>query len=257
MDDLDPERRYGRAVASLEGEIAGAEYNPTRRRLRPFEGPWGAQVGRSITISPGQSEQLLRLEGSDRDVEVITVQVAPSLVLGNPPPSITVTPRLEVAWGTGAAQQEAMCDLARGCSLSLWGSAIDVTVVYPAGNGPTLKVVASAGYGSRAGMGGSAPQATLTDGPYTLAAVSPLISRIPPYARSAQLLVSDPDTLAGWGRVELSTSSDLAGYVVARQLLDADTYRQATPLPNFASVVRATVAGAGSCSAWILYELAL
>ncbi len=210
--------------------------------------------GGSVALSPGESGVLLKPSGALEEPQLITVHLSATLAGIDVLPGL-ITGRLgaRLLWGTGATSHEAWCDVARGLCLSLVASALDVGVYYVAGSGPRVEVHGSLSYGQRPSPT-YAPGPTFTDGPFRFDNVTPLVSRIPPFARSATLLLDAQPAITLTERM----TSDLAGSIfTTRDLALATGYPSPLSVPSFANFYRVTSPVPGTLNAWVLYELAL
>lgn len=210
--------------------------------------------GGSAALSPGESAVLIKPSGALEEPSLITVHLSATLAGIDVLPAI-ITGRLgaRLLWGTGGTTHEAWCDVARGVCLSLVASALDVGVYYVGGGGPRVEVHGSLSYGQRPSPT-YAPGPTFTDGPFRFDNANPLVSRIPPFARSATLLLDAQPAIVLTERM----SSDLAGSIFTTRALDLSTgYPSALSVPSFANYYRVTSPDPGTLNAWVLYELAL
>ncbi len=210
--------------------------------------------GGSASLSPGESAVLIKPSGALEDPELVTVHLSATLAgIDQLPPTILARLGARLLWGTGGTTHEAWCDVGRGLCLSLVASALDVGVYYTGGAGPRVEVHGSVAYGQRPSPT-FAPGATYTDGPFRLDNATPLVSRIPPFARSATLLLDAQPAITLVERM----SSDLAGSIVSyRDLPLATGYPSPFAVPGFANFYRVTSPDPGLLTCWVLYELAL
>ncbi len=246
-----------------------------RGHNQPLRRPYENFQGFNNVLNPGQRGQLLRMTG----ISEALGRVDPTLVVvhlsAEPLPTADAIPigtsaraLVELNWGCGGASHKAIADVGRGTQIQFCADALDLAAVYqgpvdgsPA-VGPQLLFSATVVYGGRSSPGQSAPGVTFTDGPFTLSQVSPLIAQIPPFAKSATLLLSNPTPLrSGAWTLTLAAARDLGFVGPASLVIGAPEYpqwyAQAWPLVPEANFFSARVVGAGASEAWIVYELAL
>lgn len=222
---------------------------------RQLERPYVPYYGESTDLDPGQSKVLLKPAGAQNDVELVTLHLSATIAgVDVLPAAISTRVFASLQWGGGATVHQAFCDVGRGMSLTLAASALDVGVFYTAGDGPRLTIHGTLAYGSRTSPTLS-PGCTFTDGPFTFTELLPIVSRVPPFARSATLLIDRASAVV----VAQRFTSDLAGTLVTFKNLDlaSASYPSQFPVPPFAQFFRVSSAAPITVVAWVLYELSL
>lgn len=210
--------------------------------------------GASCELEPGQSDVLIKPSGAMEEAELITLHLSATISGVDVLPSVVAAQLgATLQWGTGGTVHQAFCDIGRGVAVTLAASALDVGVFYR-GSGPRFTLHGTVAYGSRPSTTLS-PGLTFTDGPFDFSDATPVVSRVPPFARSATLLINGPSTV---GILERFTS-DLAGNQSTVRALNLGSAEYGTPwqLPGFGQFYRATALASISVKAWVLYELAL
>jgi len=232
--------------------------------------------GAKAQLLPGGRAQLLRVEALSEALARVDPTLITLHLSAIPLPNVDAVPMAvnsrtvaEVQWGCGGGTHAAIVDVGRGTTLQLTADFIDIAAVYlgPPGGivpippvGPVVQYAATAVYGARSGAQ-SAPTVTYTD-PVELTDVAPVLGMIPPFAKSVNLLLSDPLLLrSGALTITLEVSPDLSFAVPAGFVLGGPEYvtRYAVPwaLRPDAQFIRVSLVGARSVPAWLVYELAL
>ena len=265
----------GGPVFATSGEELD-RYLGIRGHGTPLARPYPNMQGSKAQLQPGGRAQLLRVEALSEalarvDPTLITLHLS-AIPLPNVdavPPGVNSRTVAEVQWGCGGGTHAAIVDVGRGTTLQLTADFIDIAAVYlgPPGGivpiaalGPVVQYAATAVYGARSGAQ-SAPTVTYTD-PVELSDAAPVLGLIPPFAKSVNLLLSDPLLLrSGALTITLEVSPDLSFAVPAGIVLGAPEYatRYAVPwaLRPDAQFIRVSLVGARSVPAWLVYELAL
>lgn len=246
-----------------------------RGHNQPLRRPYENFQGFNNIVNPGQRGQLLRMTGISEALGRIDPTLVTVHLSAEPLPTADAIPigtnsraLVELNWGCGGASHKAIADVGRGTQIQFCADALDLAAVYQGpvdGStpiGPQLLFSATVVYGGRSSPGEGAPAVTFTDGPFSLSEASPLIGQIPPFAKSATLLLSNPAPLrTGAWTLTLAAARDLGFVSPASIVIGAPEYPQryalAWPLVPEANFLAARVVGAGVSQAWIVYELAL
>lgn len=250
---------------------------PTEGHRRALARPYPNTQGFQVQVSPNERATLLRVQALSETLDrvdpvqiVLQFSATPLPNLDAVPPRVNTRPVVELRWGCGGGTHEAIFDVGQGTTIQLAADAIDAAAVYlqpgggivppPGALGPPLLFRCTAVYGSK-GYAQSAPTTTFTD-PFTFDPALPALGVIPPWAKSVNLLLTDPAPLrAGAQSFTLEASPDLSFLAPARFTLGGPEYpgRYAVPwalLPD-ARFVRVTTTGGVAVPGWLVYDLAL
>lgn len=255
----------------VQGPEALAQYWRIQGHNQALRRPYPNFQGYQRQIRPGQRFELQRMQG----ISEALGRIDPTLVVlhlsSRPLPSYTDVPtdtnsRLiaEISWGCGGASHQAVCDIGVGTQIQLVADSLSILAVYlepspGTGRGPELLAASTVVYGARSGPQ-SAPAVTFTDGPFDFAV--PFTARIPPFAKSVSLQLSDSAQIRTGGIVAIFEQSASPAFVSPSNFLlggleYGQRYALGLPLRPDANFLRVTSAPAGAGLAWLIYELAL
>lgn len=262
-------------IVSTAGEM-GRWLEPGRNTTlaRPYPNAQGFQV----RARPGDRATLLRAQATAE----LSGQIDPTLIAlhlsATPLPNADAVPLgsncrplVEVRWGCGGGAHEAILDVGQGTTIQLVADSIELSAIYatpPPGLvpippvGAELLYRATAVYGSRA-VAQSAPTVTFTDGPFSLDPTQPpALGLVPPFAKSANVLLADVTDLRGGAQVlTLEAAPSLAFASPQQIVIGALEYpgRYGIPvaLAPDARFVRLTATGGRAVVARLVYELCL
>lgn len=170
----------------------------------------------------------------------------------------------ELNWGCGGGTHMAVCDVGPGTQIQLVADSISISAIYQgprgrAGLGPDMLVASTVTYGARSGPQG-APGVTYTEGPYDFSL--PIVSRVPPFAKSVALSLQNSAQVRTGGvvvTIEQDINSSFA--TPSNFILGAAEYGQryglSLPLRPDAQFVRVSGSAGAAGLAWLVYELAL
>lgn len=261
--------------ATLAGEL---ERWLIERRNNTLGRPYPNTQGYQTRLQPGGRESLLRAQAVSElagrvDPTLIALHLSATPLPGVDalPPGQNCRPLAEVRWGCGGGTHEAIIDVGPGTTIQLVADSIEIAAVYaepPPGLvpippvGAELLFRATAVYGSRAGAQ-SAPTVTFTSGPAALdPALGPVLARVPPFAKSVNVLLDDVTDLRGGAQVLTIEAAPGAGFAAPQQfVLGAAEYpgRYGIPiaLAPDAAFVRVTATGGRATVTRLVFELCL